>query len=354
MSLDKSGGFAPTCTVVICTRNRPEQLERCLATVGCLEYPRFDVLVVDNAPSDEAASDIAARSGAHYIIEPTVGLSRARNRGARACKSEIVAYLDDDALPDRGWLTGLAREFEDPKVMAVTGRTFALKLGPEAERLCALFGSGETGGPQWRKVDRQTPSWFELANFGGIGDGNMAFRRCAFDLWPGFEERLGRGVTLDGGEEHHAFFSLIDRGHSVVYTPHAVMHHPCPQTMRDLRARHLRDLAASTGYITLLFVEEPRYRRRLIKYVVEALQGTRRTWRHPVGASSLRIVPRWRMVLAYLYGSLLYLRSRLVRTPSVSLIRRESALDELHIQSLEKPLTQRSPLRSDRPRSDTP
>jgi hypothetical protein len=52
-------------------------------------------------------------------------------------------------------------------------------------------------------VDRQTPAWFERANFGGIGDGgNMAFRRYAFAVWPGFDVRLGRGALLHGGEEH--------------------------------------------------------------------------------------------------------------------------------------------------------
>ena len=107
----------------------------------------------------------------------------------------------------------------------------------------------------------------------------MAFRRRAFDLWPGFDERLGRGVILDGGEEHHAFFSLIDRGYRVVYTPDAVVHHPCPRDHRGSPCAPPERPSASTGYITLLFVEEPRYRRKVFNYVLEALQGTPRTWR---------------------------------------------------------------------------
>src|SRR5919109_5193805 len=97
--------FTPVCTVVVCTRDRPEELKRCLAAVTRMEYSRFDVLVVDNAPMNGGAREIAAHCGARYVVEPVVGLSRARNLGSHACQSEILAYLDDDAVPERGWLT---------------------------------------------------------------------------------------------------------------------------------------------------------------------------------------------------------------------------------------------------------
>jgi hypothetical protein len=202
--------------------------------------------------------------------------------------------------------------------MAVTGRIFALKLGGEEERLCQTFGIGNIGGPERRKIDRHTPDWFEMAHFGGIGDGIMAFRRVAFDVWPGFDERLGRGVLIQGGEEHHAFFSLIDRGYSIVYTPAAVVRHNCPQTLGELRARHLRDLTAASAYITLLFFEEGRYRRRVLKYINEALQYTPRVWRDSKPNSIQRIVPRWRTVVAYLYGPLVYLRAVTAKARAVS------------------------------------
>ena len=72
----------PTCTVVICTRDRPAELERCLRAVRQIEYPRFDVLVIDNAPIKAPARGAAERWGARYVVEPVKGLSPARNRGA--------------------------------------------------------------------------------------------------------------------------------------------------------------------------------------------------------------------------------------------------------------------------------
>ena len=247
------------------------------------------------------------------MVEPVVGLSRARNRGARTSDTEVVAFLDDDSLAEPDWLASLACEFEDPQVMAAAGRTLPLSVETDAERLCACMAGADSAQaePVRSIVDRHHPFWFQMANFGGIGDGgNMAFRRSAFDVWPGFHERLGRGSALHGGEEHHAFFSLIDRGYRVVYTSLAVTRHPYPRTMEDLRARHLRDLTAATAYITLMFAEEPRYRRLLARYVYEALKGSPRSWRREGITRRPRIVPRWHTLLARLSGPLLYARAR--------------------------------------------
>jgi cellulose synthase/poly-beta-1,6-N-acetylglucosamine synthase-like glycosyltransferase len=82
-----------------------------------------------------------------------------------------------------------------------------------------------------------------------------------------------------GGEEHYAFFTLIDLGYRVVYSPDAVVRHPFPETLRALRDRRLRYLSASIGYIAFLFFDQSRYRMRILKYLVEALRGVRRPWR---------------------------------------------------------------------------
>jgi glycosyltransferase involved in cell wall biosynthesis len=297
----------PACSVVICTRNRPVELERCLTAVSRLAYPSFDVLVVDNAPTDGLTHEVAERWRVRYVVEPLPGLSRARNRGARACDSDVVAFLDDDAVPELDWLACLAREFRDPMVMAVAGRRLPLVTHTEAEKLCTWMHDKH----QRFVVDRLFPQWFEIVNFGGIGTGmNMAFRRRAFDLWPGFHERLGRGTALRGGEEHHAFFSLVDRGFKVVHSPDAVVRHPFPATMPALREKQTKDLASATGYVTLLFVEEHRHRWAVLKYVLEGLRGKRRTWRTQT-KPGVRLVPWWRVPLARLAGPALYAWSRL-------------------------------------------
>ena len=269
----------PTFTVLICTHNRPDQLDRCLASVDQLEYPHFDVLVVDSAPQDAAAFEVARRRGVRYMLEPVPGVSRARNVGGRACDTDIVAMLDDEALAFPGWLTGLAREFEDAEVMAVAGRIKDFDAHSDEEHLCAALAGSDCGEIR-RVVDKSAPLWFERACFGGVGNGgNLAFRRSAFDVWPGFCESLGAGSRIAGGEEHYAFFALVELGFRVVYAPQAVVRHPFPVTLQAVRARQLKYLSASMAYIALLFVNQPRYRARILRYLVEAIRGVRRTWR---------------------------------------------------------------------------
>jgi glycosyltransferase involved in cell wall biosynthesis len=302
--------FTPSCTVVVCTRERPESLNACLEALSALDYPCFEVLVVNNGRSNDATDDIASRWGARYAVEHEVGLSRARNRGARLCNTELVAFLDDDAVPEPDWLTKLVNEFRDPAVIVVTGRMLPLReeSGLEAQYEAAMAGSVA----ERRVVDRSTPAWFELANFGGIGDGgSMAFRRAAFDVWPGFDERLGRGAALDASEEHYAFFCLLDLGYRAAFTPDAIGHHPLPRTLADLRTRRLRDLTASTAYFTFLFAEQPRYRWRVLKYVLEAVRGEQRKWRRDTGGQARHPVPVWRALRACVNGPVLYAKLRL-------------------------------------------
>jgi glycosyltransferase involved in cell wall biosynthesis len=296
--------------VVIPTRDRPEALECCLQAVQRLEAPPDEILVVDSAPQRFPAEQIAARYSARYFLETKPGASRARNLGAKESVGDVIAYLDDDSIPEPGWLSALMEEFSDPEVAAVTGRILPERTVTEAEQVFESLGALDAG-EQYRKLDRAAPQWFELANFGGMpGGGNLAVRRSVFDSWPGFDERLGRGALQDCNEEPHAYLSLLERGHRVAYTPRSVVRHPSPSTAADLRSRYLRDMRWSAAYMTLLAVEFPRHRRAVLKYAWQGLLGKRREWRSRSTAARNRIAPRWRTMLEWMKGPFLYLRMR--------------------------------------------
>lgn len=301
----------PSCSVVICTRDRPETLDRCLEAVSALDYRRFETVVVDNAPGDDRAREVAQRHGARRVVEPIPGLSRARNRGARESTGDLVAYLDDDAIADSGWLGGLAAEFSDPRVMAVTGRILPLQPEGWQGRMSASM-AGTDCGNQRRTFDLETPAWFKFANFGGIGIGaSMAVRRSAFEFWSGFNPRLGRGAAIPAGEENYAFFELIAAGYRVVYTPAAVVWHHAPQNFSELREQHLKTLVEAGAYLAFLVAERPDYRSCVLKFIRDGIRGERRIQDVRSAFGQKRIAPRWREVCAGIRGGMLYTRSRL-------------------------------------------
>jgi glycosyltransferase involved in cell wall biosynthesis len=308
-----SGMTSPnlTSSVVVCTRDRPEALEQCLPAIQRQDYPAFDVWVIDNAPRDHRARASAERHGVRYAVEPRPGVSRARNLAARCSTAEVLAYIDDDALPEPGWLAALAREFRDPQVMAVCGKVIPSSLNTDAER---LYEAVHVRRDQRMEVSQETPRWVELTSCGGVGDGNMAFRRGAFLSWPGFDERLGLGSMLEGNEEHKALFELVAKGHRVIYTPEAVIRHPHPSTVESLRARYYKELSASRGYLMMLLVEYPQYRRDLFSYLMRGRSDARREWLAG-RASSDTILPLGQRLRATLSGVSSYVRTRLEKRP---------------------------------------
>ena len=108
-------------SVIICTLHRPAFLRKCLEAVAALNPAADEILVVDNTQADREAQAIARSFSARYIVEPTTGLSHARNRGLAESKTDIVAYIDDDAAPNQDWLGLLLGPFEDSQVAVVTG-----------------------------------------------------------------------------------------------------------------------------------------------------------------------------------------------------------------------------------------
>jgi O-antigen biosynthesis protein len=290
----KTSEQTPTVTVVICTRNRPALLQKCLAAVARLSTAPTQVLVVDNSEGNSDTRKVAQDYGARYIIEPVRGLCRARNRALAECQTEVVAFLDDDVAPAPDWLALLLAPFANDRIGASAGRVITPDiLDTEDFR-------------QQRALSDQDPHWFEIATFGGLGLGaNMALRKraCAPDKF--FDERLGRGAPFEIGDESYAFAWLLSRGHQVVYIPSAVVHHPpLTRTALDREARN------SFTYWLLLFSEFPGQRLNLVRFLFWRLRGKRLDWpRNPQDPGEI-VSSSWHVKLrAGWNGLLLFLRT---------------------------------------------
>jgi cellulose synthase/poly-beta-1,6-N-acetylglucosamine synthase-like glycosyltransferase len=108
-------------SVVVCTRDRPHLLRDCLDALCPLAADGHEVIIVDNAPITDATATLASLYPFRYVCEMTPGLNAARNRGVAAAKHEIVAFTDDDCIPDSRWLEALVAPYADHTVGAVTG-----------------------------------------------------------------------------------------------------------------------------------------------------------------------------------------------------------------------------------------
>ena len=149
----------PYVTVVVCTRNRPLQLEHCLDSLKLQSHPRFDILVVDSA-SMPPVRELCRRYGVRYVYEPVAGTNRARNIGAQLARGDVIAYIDDDAIAEADWLAMLVREFAEPVVAAVCGKYRYMKIYGDP---AALDGDESTEGIVARPrgtFTRQTRDWF--------------------------------------------------------------------------------------------------------------------------------------------------------------------------------------------------
>jgi glycosyltransferase involved in cell wall biosynthesis len=299
--------MTPDVTVVVCTRDRPRELERCLASLSAQRYPQFEILVVDNGATDGIA-DLCRVRGVACIREPQPGLTRARNLAARAARGDIVAYIDDDAVAEPDWLAALVRPFADRCVAAVAGHTRYMKSRRDSLEMTPEDAPHEGRRRAPLVVDLETPGWFTTACFGGIGDGNtMAFRRHLLTSAVRFDERIGRGRLIDGGDEHVAFMSLISDGYRVVHVPEAVVRHPAPATESFQRAKRVRDLRSSIAYLLFVTNQFPTYRREIARFVGKAL--LKKTRRLGVAKQRPGLSP-YELVSAIAGGCRLYWRAR--------------------------------------------
>lgn len=222
---------APFISVVICTRDRPERVQTWLRCISRQDYPRYEVVVVDNAPAWNIVRDsVAAAQGRvpfRYVCEPRPGLSWARNAGIAAAAGDIIAFFDDDGEPDRHWLAGLACGFaREDNVGCVTGMVLPARLDTPAQDLAEQFDGfckGRGFSPAiFSRHGPQSPL-YPVPPF-GVG-ANMAFRREILARIGGFDVALGAGTPAAAGEDTLALTMVLLAGYRIAYEPAALMRH---------------------------------------------------------------------------------------------------------------------------------
>ncbi len=187
-------------SVVVPTYRRPELLDRCLSAllVQDLDARQVEVIVADDAASDATRLQ-AERWGARYVpVVHAHGPAAARNAGWREAQGEVIAFTDDDTIPDPGWLRAGLAALRDAD--AVWGR-IRVPLPPNPTD----YERNEAG--------------LEAAEF---ATANCFCRRAALAAVGGFDERF----TAAWREDADLYFTLLEKGLRVVHAPEAIVMHP--------------------------------------------------------------------------------------------------------------------------------
>lgn len=220
-------------SVVICTHNRSDSLDRALRSLTRLtgtEGTAWEVVVVDNASSD-STRDVVERYvhtelPVEYVFEEKTGLSHARNAGIARSSGEIVAFLDDDVSVRADWLEELERVFGERDASCVGGRAL---LRTETPRPSWWRKEYDAKVGHFDRGDEEISSRSSDDPLVGIG-ANLAFRRNVFERHGLFRADLGRkGRSLATGEEVDLMDRVRGSGELALYRPDLVVyHHPHP------------------------------------------------------------------------------------------------------------------------------
>jgi glycosyltransferase involved in cell wall biosynthesis len=217
----------PDLSVIVCTLNQASYLGKALGSIIEQTLPRaeYEVLVVDNGSTDSTKQTVESFrdiGNLHYLYDPVLGLSHARNVGWQKARGKYVVYLDDDAVASPGWLERIRHRYETllPRPVSVGGRVLPIW---EARR------------PPWltRELERHLSivDWQDLPMFLDedsfyLAGTNVSYRRTVLQESGGFPTNLGRkGLLLRSNEELWMQHFLRSRGYAIWYDPDILVHH---------------------------------------------------------------------------------------------------------------------------------
>jgi GT2 family glycosyltransferase len=204
-----ASGRWPRISVVVCVYDGERTIGDCLTGLEQLNYPDYEVIVVDDGSTD-ASAKLAAHFDVRLLSTQNRGLSRARNTGIQAATGEIVAFIDSDARPDQDWLTHLALSFDLSEFVGMGGPNIA---PPGGGRVASCVARAPGGPVHVLGTD------VDAEHVPGC---NMAFRRWALEEIGGFDPRF-----RTAGDDVDLCWRIQEAGWRIGFSPAAVvLHHP--------------------------------------------------------------------------------------------------------------------------------
>ena len=266
-------GGRPSFSIVINTLNRGASLDATLTSLKWLKYESpFEVIVV-NGPSIDETGEVISRWGTvvRSATCPVANLSVSRNIGICMARGDVVAFIDDDAIPEPEWLAQLAGAYDDPQVGAVGGLVFDHTGYAFQYRYCLVdrFGNADLS-PEASMPQLCFPKSFRFPHLLGT---NSSFRTSALLEIAGFDEEYE--YFLD---ETDVCLRIVDAGYLIVQQPNAYVHHKfAPSNIRGSNkvARNRYPIIKNKIYFTLKHAREFHGVEHILKEQAAFVQGQR-------------------------------------------------------------------------------
>ncbi len=198
----------PSVSVIVCSYNGAATLAACLDSLGKLNYPDYEVILVDDGSTDNTAEIAARYPNIRYIHQTNHGLSHARNTGAHASHGEILAYTDSDCMADPDWLYFLINTLLSGNYGGVGGPN----VSPPAQDWIQACVAAAPGGPSHVLLTDTVAEH--------IPGCNMAWYRWAFDNVGGFDSDYHKA-----GDDVDFCWRVQQSGHEVAFSPSAIVWH---------------------------------------------------------------------------------------------------------------------------------
>jgi GT2 family glycosyltransferase len=314
-----SDNLLPKASIVVPTiYRRKDHLLRTVESLLSLNYPDFEIVVVDNRPSTnhDPIPEFPSNGRVRVVAEPLSGASAARNRGIAETTGEFIAFTDDDVIVDRDWLRALGVRFAlDKDVDAIGGMVRPTSFETRPQLWFEEFYGGFTKSFLTKKwsleiVGDSDPLFPYSAGHFGAGC-NMAVRRSAFERYGTFDVRIGIGTHAKSGEDLKVFINVLLGGGTVVYEPTALVRHSHRRTSHEFMIQVFGYGTGLTAMFTSLVFDDPR---RLISILRRVPLGLKMLLRpeESLSPSTLTSFPRRTQVyqlVGMAYGPVAFLRS---------------------------------------------
>ena len=309
----------PRASIVVPTiYRRTDHLNRTVESLLALNYPDFEIVVVDNRPgtSHDPIPEFPSDGRVRVVLEPSCGASAARNRGITETTGEFVAFTDDDVLVDRNWLRALGVRFAlDDDIDAIGGMVRPTSLDTRPQLWFEEFYGGFTTSFRAKKWSTEivgTSDRLFPYSAGHFGAGcNMAVRRSAFQHYGDFDVRVGIGTAAKSGEDLKVFINILLGGGTVAYEPTALVRHSHRRTTHEFMVQVFGYGTGLTAMYTSLVFDDPR---RIVAILRKVPLGLKMLLRpeHQLSPSTVTSFPRRTNVyqlLGMAYGPFAYVRS---------------------------------------------